>query len=109
MSEDINTFESWAIVELLGHVRLAGLVSEEEHFGGKVGRIDVPMGDGYVTQYFGHSSIYRITPCTEEAARAVAEHNQPRPIHQFELPSSNIVPDPEDAFGFNHPPLDADF
>ena len=32
----------WAIVELMGHLRLAGLLSEEEHFGAKMGRIDIP-------------------------------------------------------------------
>jgi RecJ-like exonuclease len=32
----------WAVVELMGHVRMAGLVTEEEHFGSKVGRIDIP-------------------------------------------------------------------
>lgn len=31
----------WAIVELMGHVRLAGYVTEEERFGAKLGRIDI--------------------------------------------------------------------
>lgn len=35
-------FDSWAILELMGHVRMAGRVTEEERFGSKVGRIDVP-------------------------------------------------------------------
>jgi hypothetical protein len=98
MSEntDTNEFESWAIVELLGHVRLAGLVSEEEHFGGKMGRVDVPVGDGYVTQYFGHGSIYRVTPCTEEMAKAVAQHNKPRPIDYLELEVSVSLPEEYD-------------
>lgn len=33
---------TWAVVELMGHVRLAGRLSEEEHFGAKMGRLDIP-------------------------------------------------------------------
>lgn len=32
----------WAIVELMGHVRLAGRLTEEEKFGTKMGRLDIP-------------------------------------------------------------------
>lgn len=77
---------AWAVVELMGHVRMAGLLTEEERFGAKLGRLDVPKGDGFVTTFFGGQSVYRITPCTEEAARAVAAHNQPSPVHTWELP-----------------------
>ena len=34
--------ETWAIVELMGHVKLAGKLSEEERFGVKMGRLDIP-------------------------------------------------------------------
>lgn len=103
----------WAVVELMGHVRIAGLLSEEERFGSKVGRIDIPspiavcmpcggsvgkndaceqcrgkgaVGGGFVTQFFGGSSVYRITFVSEEAARAVAKSSQPQPIHSWEMP-----------------------
>lgn len=81
----------WLIVELLGHIRMAGYVTEEEKFGGKLGRIDIPNGDGFITQYFGHSAIFRVTPTTEEVARSVAKMNQPRPVHHFELPERVTV------------------
>jgi len=80
-------FQEWCVVELMGHVRMAGLVSEEERFGVKVGRIDVPIGDAFTTIYFGGSSIYRVTPTTEEIARSVAKRNEPQPVHRFELPA----------------------
>lgn len=77
----------WAIVELMGHVRLGGFVSEEERFGAKVGRIDIPLADGKTaTQLFGGGSLYRLTYVTEEIARGVALRNQPVPIHRWELP-----------------------
>lgn len=87
MNDNQPSFEQWAILELLGHVRLGGLVTEEEHFGAKLGRIDVPTSDGRMaTQWFGALAIYRLTPTTEEIARAVALRNQPAPVHRWELP-----------------------
>jgi hypothetical protein len=80
-------FDSWAVVELMGHVRTAGRVTEEERFGVKMGRCDVPGKDGgFTTVYFNGSSVYRLTPCSEAAARAVACRAQPEPVHQWEMP-----------------------
>ncbi len=75
----------WGILELMGHVRLGGYVTEEEKFGSKVGRIDIPQGDKTVTQFFGGGSIYRLTVTTEDVARAVAAHHEPRPIEPYEF------------------------
>lgn len=83
-------FEQWAIVELMGHVRLGGRLTEESHFGVALGRIDIPAADGFVTQFFGGSSIYRITPVTEDVARAVSTANQPQPVHRWELPAPAV-------------------
>ncbi len=93
-----DNFETWAIVELLGHVKIAGLVSEEERFGTKMGRIEIPGPDGkFVTQYFAGGSVYRITPTTEEIARSVAKNNAPSPVHRWELPSPAALAEAEDA------------
>lgn len=87
MSETL-IFEQWAILELMGHVKLAGRVTEEEHFGAKLGRIDIPRADGgFTTQFFGGGSVYRLTPTTEEIARHIAQNNQPRPVQVWELPA----------------------
>jgi hypothetical protein len=76
-----TTFDTWAIVELLGHRRLAGRVSEEERFGGRVGRLDVPTDNNeYVTLYFGVGSLYLLTPCSERIARETAHYCDPRPV-----------------------------
>jgi hypothetical protein len=83
--------ECWAIVELMGHVKMAGRISEEERFGAKMGRIDIPKADGsFVTQWFGGSTVYRITPTTEEAARKVATLGVPAPVHLWELPAPEL-------------------
>lgn len=78
--------ETWAIVELMGHVKLAGRLTEEEKFGCKVGRLDIPDGEGFVTQYFGGASIYRITIVTEEVARQVTRKTAPAPVSPWDFP-----------------------
>ncbi len=81
-------FETWGILELMGHVRLAGMVSEVELFGGPMCRIDVPLAEGkWLTRYFGPASIYSLTPTDEAAARAVAASCRPQPVHAYELPT----------------------
>lgn len=48
---------TWAIVELLGKTTIAGLVSEETMFGQTLGRIDIPLNNTTVTQYFSWEQI----------------------------------------------------
>jgi hypothetical protein len=92
MSEEVK-FESWAIVDLMGHVRYAGRVTEEERFGAKIGRVDVPTADGgWTTVFFGGASVYRLIPTTEEVARVAAIRTQPEPVHAWELPRQAIDP-----------------
>jgi len=87
-SEPIN---AWCCLELMGHVRVYGKVSEEEHFGQKLGRIEIPTGeDSWQTQFFGGSSVYRISPCDEETARRMAGYRRPQ-ISQFS-DGSPLVP-----------------
>lgn len=79
-------FKQWCLLELMGHSTLAGLVTEEEHFGTKLGRIDIPTSDTeFLTQYFGGSSVYRATPCTEEIARSLAKTLNYQPPHAWSV------------------------
>lgn len=84
---------TWAILELMGHRRLGGQVTEVELFGAKVCRIDIPNATDpaktFATQFYGGNSIYCLTPSTEAAARAVAKTSQPAPIQPWELPQLN--------------------
>jgi hypothetical protein len=91
VSNENDGFDSWCILELLGHVRMAGRVTEEEWFGSKMGRIDVPDGPGFVTVYFTANSVYRLTPTTEAVARAVAKGSRPQPVYRWELPAESVI------------------
>lgn len=90
-------FEGWAILELMGHRRLAGYVSEQEMAGTVMLRIDVPGdggGEGQVaaTQFYGGASIYCLTPTTEEVAKKVARGSQPAPVQRWELRDDRTLP-----------------
>ena len=65
MPEISPGFSHWAIVELMGHVKIAGHVTEVELFGSKLGKVDIPNGESFTTQYFNGSSLYRLTPTVE--------------------------------------------
>jgi hypothetical protein len=65
-----NETEAWAIVELMGRSRVAGRLSRDTQFGTDLLMIDIPFVDGFVRQFLGATSIFRMTICTEEVARA---------------------------------------
>ncbi|HEY9138710.1 MAG TPA: hypothetical protein VIM67_10585 [Terriglobus sp.] len=78
-------FDSWAIVELMGHARIAGKVTEAEIGGGKLLRIDVPEINGKqpITKYFGNAAVYAITPVDEETARMAATQCDAAPVNEW--------------------------
>lgn len=80
-------YEGWAILELMGHRRLAGFIAEATIAGGAMLRIDVPGDEDNApaTQFYGNAAIYAITPTTEEIARALAARERPRPVDAWEL------------------------
>jgi hypothetical protein len=78
--------ETWALVELMGHTKVAGRITEEAHFGTPLMRCDIPTGpDSYFTQWYGGSAIFRITPIEEAAARAFTARSQPQPVQPYQL------------------------
>ena len=86
-----NAWE-WAIVEVFGHRRHSGRIREEERFGAKMLRIDVPtngdpLAHGWVTHWYGGASIFSLT-LTDEASALRA--NKP-----YEPPSRYALTGPE--------------
>lgn len=131
-----DRFEEWVVLELLGHRRLAGYLSEQQVAGAGFLRLDVPSdqtcsrcdgagaaevlgtdGEGHrsedpctacrgygtaliASQLYSPSSVYCITPTSEETARAVARLSRPAPVQRWELPAAPAaavsVPDMND-------------
>ena len=68
--------KSWALVELFGHQRIIGFLTQQTFGSGVLFRVDVPdlLKDSKVqrkgfTRYFGLSAIYSITPIDEQTVR----------------------------------------
>lgn len=97
MSEN-GAYEGPAIIELMGHRRLAGHVSEVDMYGAKLLRVDVPGQDGQqvgATQFYSAASIYCLTPTTEEMVQKISAGNRVRPVERWELPAADSS-DPAD-------------
>jgi hypothetical protein len=102
MSDESTAYTGWAVVELMGHRRIAGHVSEAAQYGTSMIRIDVPAaepGGQPITQFYGGSSIYCLSPVTEDVARAVALRNRPAPVSPYEIlpprTQTSLAIDPE--------------
>jgi hypothetical protein len=89
--DTLETPSTWAVVELMGHVKLAGRLSEEERFGSKMARLDIPAGDGFTTQYFGGAAVYRITLVTEAVARDIAKRSPGAPVAAWDYPKPAVA------------------
>lgn len=89
MAAEKEEFQSWAVLELMGHRKLAGFVREETVFGQAMCRIDVPEIDGKAafTQWYGGQSIYGMTPVSEQVARGIAAQLRSAPISVYDLPA----------------------
>ena len=94
-SQENARLKSWALVELFGHQRIVGFLSEQSFGTGVLFRVDVPdlTKDGKVvragfTRYFGLSSIYSITPIDEEAVRELLPvvDGSPSAVRPYTLP-----------------------
>lgn len=82
-------FEGWAILEIMGHQRFAGHISSQTVGGQSFVRLDVPEVDEHTPAFsklFGGSSVYCITPVSEEVARLSAEGMKRSPLNVYDLP-----------------------
>lgn len=96
--ESANDFCGWAIIEIMGHQKFAGYVHTQPVAGASMVRVDVPElpaetdseGHAAFTKLFGSSSIYCLTPVSEEVARAIARTLRKAPVDAFDFPREVI-------------------
>lgn len=96
-------FDSWALVELFGHQRIVGRVTEATLAGGAFIRVDVPE-DGErpaFTRFFGPSAIYGISPLSESVAMQLLKSTRLAPVNEYELPklAQSVEAEEDDDFG----------
>lgn len=104
MTDQPQGFDSWAIVELFGHQRIAGKVTEQSVGGGGMIRVDVPAipKDSHrseqpaFTRFYGSAAIYSITPTSEEIARLAASRLRSEPITIY-IPDLMALPERSSA------------
>lgn len=89
MSENTQEkFDSWALVELFGHQKIVGKVTEATLAGGAFLRVDVPTVEENkaFTRFYGPGAIYSLNPITEEVALGLVRRYRHEPVNQWELP-----------------------
>ena len=77
----------WALIELFGHQRVAGFVSEYNFGGETFVRVDVPALEEITpfTRMFGKGAIYAINPLAEVLARRMATSLRVAPLQLYDL------------------------
>ena len=107
---DEQTTKTWAIVELMGHRKMAGMISMDQSFGPALTRVDVPETSKHpgFTQHFGAAAIYAITACSEETAKAFNEMHRHQPIDQWDARSMLLQLDQAEALPAPVQPPDFD-
>lgn len=103
-------FEQWAILEIFGHTRLAGLVTEAEIGGCSFLRVDVPAVEPYqaFTRFYGNGAIYSMTIVDKEVAYEALKVLRPKPITNFALPRLAAPVYDQRSFGDNDDDADDD-
>lgn len=90
--QDKDKFDQWCVLDLFGHQRTAGHVTEATIGGCSFIRIDVPeKDDKYRTEYYGNGAVYSMRPVSEEVARKIAE-GASTPVSAWEISRLGLNP-----------------
>ncbi len=87
MEKKLEFFETWALLEIMGHVKIAGKIRERNVFGVVMCEIEVPaIGNVPAwSKMYGGASIYSVTPLSEEDAKRKAEMLSAKPYETWEI------------------------
>lgn len=77
-----TVLDTWAVLSLLGHNRIAGKVTSVSICGAGMLRVDIPAHGGFAahTRFVNPKSLYDLQPCDEAAARAYLPHCNSSPV-----------------------------
>jgi hypothetical protein len=80
-------FETPAIIELFGHTRMAGMISEQAIGGSTFIRVDVPETESQpgFSRMLNPSAIYAINPVTDEVMTEMAKGFSVKPIQAWDI------------------------
>ena len=85
--EENKPFSCWAMVELMGHQRIAGLITEKVFGSTVMLQVNVPQTADIpeFTRILSFSAIYAINPTTEEVARRIAASIREMPVLDYDM------------------------
>ena len=85
--ETKDKFQIWGIVELFGHGKIAGELTEQNIAGTNMLRVDVPETESNpsFTRFLNHAAIYAINPTDKETACFVAKNLNNKPIESWDI------------------------
>lgn len=101
-NEFTSQFFTFALVEMMEHRKICGLVSEYDLAGAKFLRVDVYVDDEQAvaaTHFVSPASVYCLTPIDEKVARAYAASNN-EPILFYHEHNTNL-----NAMGLPYEPV----
>lgn len=83
--------ELFAIIELFGHQKMAGKVTEQSIGPATFVRVDVPetTTQPSFTRLLNPSAIYAINPCTKEVMEHMAGNFAAKPIEAWDIKKMN--------------------
>jgi hypothetical protein len=86
------SFSNYCIVELFGHQKIVGMVTEQVIAGQGYVRVDVPKTQRQpaFTRMFGTGAIYSITPVDETIAMQAAENLFVEPVTVYIDPTPKL-------------------
>lgn len=92
MNATTERFEAWAIVELFGHQKIAGRVTEQSIGGCHFLRVDVPDVNGRpgFTKLYTQGAIYGVTFVDETVATMAAASMRLEPVKAYDLEAIKI-------------------
>lgn len=88
MSEESKGYAGWAVLELMGHVKLAGFVTEVQLAGFGMLHVAIPNDEGgFWEQHVPPASLYRMTTVAEPIAHRVASeaHQNGMPVSEWNV------------------------
>jgi hypothetical protein len=88
LAAENKPFEQWGAVDVMGHQRYYGLITEKVIGGTGFIRVDVPGNADRppFTKLLGSSAIYSISPLDEALTRELAAEARETPIESYRLP-----------------------
>ena len=80
-------FEIWALVELMGHNKIAGRVTEHKFGNQSMLRVDVPAVNNLpaFSKIIAVNAVYAINPLTEQDATEYAEQLKAKPLDVWDM------------------------